>query len=639
MIEIPGGSAEFKRLLAALFDGGWTAEEAAQFERILNTSPESRAFYREYVELHAMLQFDQEPIAVTGDLPSDAREFLEYVRRACGQSCRPSQPMKSSGIAGAPLGSESDEWFDRYLAGESFAPHDHFSAGNPPGLPGSTGLPGATGAGVWLRPWMLFALMLVSAVAGGSLVWNLQQQEIAARLPERIHKLDENTRSPRATLVNVTNCRWSLAHGTADVFAEEIRPGQSLNLLEGVAEMNTELPEGGTGRFTLEGPLSMTIAGGSMPILQYGKLFIVLDSPDALCMGTPLGQVLTRSRSTLAIDAALNAVDVHVFAGEVDFKLIWPHRGGDAPEYVRVSSGASVRISIGRDGLLVTRGTANEDRFVASHSMGANRLNITDAYVQAIHKSKPIGYWRFETMDRGVVPNEMGDRWSCHVHGIVGFRDYRGNTAAEFGVRDSKGYLYSDDFVTDDLNESYSVEAWVKPSHVHQATLLGFVGWSHDAQAMLHPHGMLLELGGPDSPWGRRPNPVLDADQPHPKYHPKEIRFMHRASRGNEANCYSRTAYKLREWQHIVGVKDLDTVRLYVNGKLTRTVKSPTHIAGEMRLLMGQVLPSGIGTGIVERQFVGELDEVALYDRALSEKEIAEHYRLASQEVKEEAVY
>ena len=39
-------------------------------------------------------------------------------------------------------------------------------------------------------------------------------------------------------------------------------------------------------------------------------------------------------------------------------------------------------------------------------------LTINQAYVDAVHNSDPVAYWRFNAEDKGLIPNEMSTSYS-----------------------------------------------------------------------------------------------------------------------------------------------------------------------------------------------------------------------------------
>ena len=73
----------------------------------------------------------------------------------------------------------------------------------------------------------------------------------------------------------------------------------------------------------------------------------------------------------------------------------------------------------------------------------------------------------------------------------------------------------------------------------------------------------------------------------------------------------------------MVVTKDATKMRLFVNGNLAGEADDATELPAGMRLLVGKLYPARR-----VRPFVGQLDELAVYDRTLSPDEIAEHYHL-----------
>lgn len=482
-------------------------------------------------------------------------------------------------------------------------------------------------AGFWtsLPSVLLFGLLMVAIT--GTIAYQLGRRSAVADRGQRpvkwIGPIAEHSRAV-ANLVSVTNCRWDPNRSTADVQSGQVRPGQSLNLLEGVAEIRTTVNDVGTGRFHLEGPLAMMLSSEGMPNIQYGKLAAeVVCDYERFSLDTPLGRVMVPRQASFGVAVTANEVELHVFSGEAVFEAIWPMNIGEAGEEIRVGTGVSLRISSSRDGkFAVRRDQADESRFVTYLSMAASRLDIPTQYVSEIHEAQPVAYWRFEDDTDGLVRNEMSDRFHCRIHGNgIAWRDYRGNRAAEFGVKfkiGDFGCLMSDESLGTEIADDYSVEAWIKPSHFHHGSFFSLIGEPLPFPAPVTV-GFLLELQGqvayPESSW----------------LAPGRIRFLHRnpPAMGGGKSCFSDVSYELRKWQHVIAIKQRAELRLYIDGKLVANGEDPTPLASDLRVLIGQLYPEDPGRAFSVRPFVGELDEVAIYDRALPEDELRRHYELA----------
>jgi hypothetical protein len=245
--------------------------------------------------------------------------------------------------------------------------------------------------------------------------------------------------------------------------------------------------------------------------------------------------------------------------------------------------------------------------------MHSDALIVPASYVAAIKKAAPLAYWRFERDTWPRVPNQMSERFEGHVEGALGVAAYHGNQAVEFGVTDESGEILSNDLIEREIEDNYSIELWIKPSHYHVGAVVSLVGDPETPTGVV-PHGTLLEMGGT----GLIPRDV---------HHPGRVRFLHRSPASNESelgtSCYSTEAYTLRKWQHLVAIKDASTMRLYINGALAGEADNVTTLPAGMRLLVGRLYPSR-----QVRPFIGQLDELAIYNRALEPGEIRDHYHI-----------
>src|SRR6185436_2157336 len=85
---------------------------------------------------------------------------------------------------------------------------------------------------------------------------------------------------------------------------------------------------------------------------------------------------------------------------------------------------------------------------------------------------------------------------------------------------------------------------------------------------------------------------------------------------GSERSATGTAALPLNAWSHLATTYDGSLVRLYVNGVLA----SSTAVTGAMTASTG-VLHLG-GNGVWGEWFAGLIDEVRVYDRALSAPEV-----------------
>jgi hypothetical protein len=620
-------SHELRRLLTELCDGILSDDDCKLLEQLLASDSAARTFYRRYLELHGMLRFEEQASSEATECitPRSAEEFLEYVRQASRQESWQDECVAEVTSRGKlPIVPD----FEADYPGRTATQPSQDS-----GL-GGAGVQAFGVAAFFLRPWTVLGLVVLSAAIGAGVAWELgarrQDADNIATAPPggATNGVPRSSASSvAATLKKVTVCRWDPGRSTADVVGGTVRPGQSLNLLEGVAEISTELPSGGTGQFQLEGPLSMILTSQGMPNLQYGKMTAEITCDfDRYSLDTPMGRVVVPYAAQIGLIANANDLELHVFDGEAVFEPLWriadeeTFNATEATEQVIVSAGHSIGIGES-DSADIRRGKANRALFASQVLMSANELQISKKYVAAIRKAAPVCYWRFEGEDQNLVRNEIQDKLHCRVMGDgVRWRTYPGNRSVELGASTEVSYLVTDDPVDDSIENDYTLELWIKPSHSHRGAVFSLVEEPQTPTQQVVGSGLLLELTGPSFSWN--------------SLYPGRLRFLHRTPpsvfRGTSA--YSATAYKPREWQYVVAQKEGAAMRLYLNTELVASGADSTKLAKGMKVLIGQLYPLDERRHVVARPMMGELDEVALYSRALSERELTEHYQLVRPE-------
>lgn len=416
-----------------------------------------------------------------------------------------------------------------------------------------------------------------------------------------------------ARLTRSTACLWEGSSVASHDIGRDFSSGESMHLLEGLAEFKLDWAHEGHATLSLEGPAAMMLTSEGMPTLRFGRLSATINtSQRPFVLETSIGRLSLADCGAIGVSAFGNEGEIHVFSGVATYDAAW--RSPDQTSPLTIEAGQSLRIQTGDNGeTQITWHKADAEYFAAQVSMAADTLAIPPAYVAAVKKAAPIGYWRFDRDSWPEVPNMMGPKLACHVDGSLARTNYQNNEAVEFGTTDEGGEITSTDVIDDSIHGSYSVEFWMKPSHYHLGAVVSLVG-DPSTPGGLVPHAMLVELGGT----GRIPTAVQ---------HPGCIRFLHRSPAGRNASvgtsCYSETPYTLRKWQHVVATKDGAKMRLYTNGELVGEGEDASELPTGLRLLVGKLYPAS-----GDRPFVGQFDELALYNRALKPEEISAHYRL-----------
>ncbi len=490
--------------------------------------------------------------------------------------------------------------------------------------------PRATGRRRFVRSRVGLAIAMLAGVAVGSIVtWQVTKRTQSVERIDLLPPLASNGSSGGsdryvATLVNVTNCRWDTVRSTADLhMGSQLRPGESLHLLEGLAQIQSAGSSNTV--LQLEGPAAITLSREGMPSLLYGKLTASFSSgSDQFALDTPVGRVTVSGHASIGVSSAPNGIELHVFTGAATLDL-WSS-GIEASKSLTAKEGTSLSARVSSDGkIAVQRGESREAWFITPGALAKSQLIIPRGYISAVLRDKPAAYWRFEEADGGVMRNEVADRLHCHMVGdAVRWHTNGENGTAEFGVTAGPGYLLSDDSI-DASGENYTFEAWVKPTYFHHGALFSLLHWE-PSRTPWGSQRLEVELCGPVSGF---PDSLRQTEQ-----NPGRIRFIHR-----DVDCFSATPYVVRTWQHVAAVKEASRMKLYLNGELVASREDPRVLGADLRVLMGQLFPRSpyLKDEVTSRLFVGELDEVAFYEHALTPAQLKERVELARPDKRIEA--
>lgn len=204
----------------------------------------------------------------------------------------------------------------------------------------------------------------------------------------------------------------------------------------------------------------------------------------------------------------------------------------------------------------------------------------------------PIAYWKLDETTGSTASDEIGDNDGTLVNGPVWTDGEVGNALSFDGVDDYVGV--ADDAALDISGEQITVSAWIRADRIDERQVIV-------AKNAYGANSWILEI-----------NPV--------DFGNGKINFYIDLS-GFDGNFGSNTAVAVGDWCHVVGVYDGSEKKIYINGQLDASQAISGAIpTNDQPVRIG-------GGGNMSRYFDGSIDEVAVYDRALSAGEVERLYR------------
>jgi hypothetical protein len=228
-----------------------------------------------------------------------------------------------------------------------------------------------------------------------------------------------------------------------------------------------------------------------------------------------------------------------------------------------------------------------------------------------------VSYWKFDEGSGSTAFDSIGGNHGT-IHGATWVTGKVKNALSFDGVND---YIEVSDSPSLDIANAITIEAWVyinrfpiaepwynmqvlqkdgtRYEHAYAMPILGELGYYHgwrQRPGLERPRRFGLEL-------------TLDG-----KWSGEMI----------EGSMWSNTPLEVRTWYHLVATFDGNQVKLYLNGQLDATYT----ISGTIETNDNPVRIGNWRRGGADYDFFnGIIDEVAIYNRALTAEEIRQHYQ------------
>ncbi|MCM8539827.1 MAG: FecR domain-containing protein [Lentisphaeraceae bacterium] len=294
-------------------------------------------------------------------------------------------------------------------------------------------------------------------------------------------------------------------------------------------------------------------------------------------------------------------VEAHVFKGLVDVQM--HYETGDLN--YEVSEGQAVRVLMGATGPVVAGIDLRKEFFLREMSQAR------DNYSASVLSKNPVIYYPMDISNDGITLND----WSKNkINGLAAdVKDVSSlwaagkvGSAIRLSGSNHKAYVYVEDYPKTTSNK-LTVVGWVyAETRPIWATIVK--NWGTKKFGQFH--------------FGLNPKGFLDVeiqDGNGERFHTTE----------------SSNRFPLRQWQHVAFVHDGTSVKLYRNGVIValQDVKGIMNPVDLKKMSIGTKLddneraPSLASPG----HWDGRLDEIAVFNKALSDVDIEELYRLAIQ--------
>jgi hypothetical protein len=564
-------SDEFFGLLSELADGDLPPPRADRLRDLLRDDPEAQDLYLEFMKLHAHLHLAYDSGSGPADMPGGSSMPLKTLWVS---PFEPAAGDVNGGELGGAVGATS--------SGRSW--------------------PSSPAVGLVLVGLFAIVIPLVSRPS------EPRKIPIAARPLEKV-----DVSKGLAVVVRAAGVRWESSDGRIPKEGD-VLPQCRLNILEGRATLS--MLSGVT--VVVEGPADIELLSMDRITCYRGKLRTkVPEGAEGFVVSGP---------SSAVVDLGTEfGVNIHpdgksrgkVFKGEVE-AAVFGASGAMRRSQIVKEEGEAFEIDPATG--LIGPLTGPED-FVATSNPDPAPLILAPGYRDSVLEARPRCYWRFEASAGGEIPNEVPGRPPLLVTGPIRLAGTStGNRCAVFGPGQTNQYLRMDEPWKPESSTGFAIELWFLSETIGHAALAGLLAPKDTTN-----HLSLVEL---------------TSSTRRTLFRPASARFLYRwpASRDGGENLFSSDIYVPYRWHHLVSQVAGDRMELYLDGVLQASQPIEPRGSEACQFLVGRLSTLTESDTIhhtgYRRPFVGLMDEVALYDRPLSAREVRAHLRLATRAVR-----
>lgn len=375
---------------------------------------------------------------------------------------------------------------------------------------------------------------------------------------------------------------------------------------------------------SVEGPAEMQLVSMGRFFCRRGRLRArVPKGAEGFIVATPASTVVDLGTEFALNVAADGRSEVMVFEGIAQAALI--DEFGTPRRTQLVFRNESFRLDSKSGQIEKSAATAAD--FLTAPNLTMPSLHLDPAYPAEVLRSRPKGYWRFESLSGGLISNEVASGPSLRVHGPIGVAHGSGGSGhAVFKPGALGQFIDTEEMWELPGDPGHAVEFWVMPDGFNHSSIVGLYparNLNPPDQSSRYLHYFLVELTSHNR---------LSSHKP------AAVRFLHRwpIDLKVDDSLSSESIYLPRHWHHVVAQKNGGRLELYFDGELedSRTL-DPDHPTMKCYLVVGRRNPDSSDPGD-SRSFLGRLDEFAIYDHPLSATEVRRHYRLGTVKVPSE---
>lgn len=358
---------------------------------------------------------------------------------------------------------------------------------------------------------------------------------------------------------------------------------------------------------TLTAPFKVTLVSPERVFMELGQARVqVPDGSEGFILESRAFEVLDLGTEFATHVNPDGTGSCRVFEGMADVSFLDGLRQTSATR--RVNAGEALKISPSERSMEPLADT--EADYTELKIPPKPLLALTDSYPADVLLLGPSDYWRFGGIDDRKIPNEVPGRPAITAYGDVSIdEEAGGNRSGRLKYRENNGAFVCHATGSNSLTGDFTMSMFVQLDWLQNYTLLASSRW-HEDPAKPRGNQLLFKAYASFQQSGFQGTGLYAVLRDEPAWDGGVEIFGDRPMRPNF-------------WHHVVISRRADTIVLYLDGKpVARQTATPLPIDHD-NLYIGRSDSPNRPPEFLERGLIGNVDELAIFDRALNAREIA----------------
>jgi hypothetical protein len=354
---------------------------------------------------------------------------------------------------------------------------------------------------------------------------------------------------------------------------------------------------------TLTAPFRATLVSPDRVIVSEGQARVrVPEGAEGFVLESPDFEILDLGTEFAARVNPDGTGTFRVFEGEADVSFL--DSFGKTSDTRRVNAGEGLRIYPERRSMKPADDT--EEAYAEMEIPAHPSLAVADSYPAEVLLLKPAGYWRFDAADAGRVANEVPGGADIISHGGATLQEEaHGNRSARFPYEGNDSVFVIEDFPRDALSGDFSLSFYVQFDWIQNYTLFACSRWNERVQG----EQFLFKAFAAYRRSGINGTGIY-------------AQFREKPAYSGGAEIFGNRILRPKFWHHVALTRAGGEVRLHLDGEAVARESIPASPIDFDTLFIGRSNRPSSEIHFRERGLVGNIDELAVFGRALSDSEI-----------------